>query len=275
MLRLAWRVFKWLFLAGVLLGIVAAFVGLGLAMHVVEGLGKDLPAVGEGTYRPALATKVVDRNGVLLTTLHEEEIRNRIVPVSEIPRLTKLSFVAVEDERFYQHYGIDPRGILRAAWKNFRAGGVVEGGSTITQQLAKNRFLKPERTVKRKLQEMILATRLERSYSKDEILGQYLNEIFFGKGMYGISSAAQFYFGKKTADLSLAESAVLASLPKAPNRFTPAAHSKACQDRQKLVLTKMWEQGYVTREEALAAMAEPLKFTNEREKQEHVSEKAQ
>jgi penicillin-binding protein 1A len=275
MLRLAWKVTRWLFLVGVLVAIVGTFVGLGVGIRVVEQLSQDLPPITDGTYRPALTTRVTDRNGILLASLHEEEIRARLVPIAEIPRLTRLAFVAIEDERFYDHYGVDPKAILRAAWTNFRAGRKVQGGSTITCQLAKNRFLKPDRTYKRKLQEAILAVRLERAYSKDEILGQYLNEVCFGKGMYGISSAAQFYFGKKVQDLTLAEAAILAGLLKAPNRFNPTTKTQAYRERQKIVLTKLFEQGYVTKEEAMKAMAEPIAFTNERQKLEHSSEKAQ
>ncbi|MBI3890048.1 MAG: transglycosylase domain-containing protein, partial [Candidatus Wallbacteria bacterium] len=261
-----WRVIRAVLIGVFVVAIAGGGIGVYMGVRLVNELSKDLPPVGEGVYRPKLTTRVVDRNGQLLAELHEEEIRSRIVPISEVPRLTRLAFIAVEDERFYDHYGIDPKAILRAALKNFRAGSVVEGGSTITQQLAKNRFLKPERTFKRKVQEMILAVRLERSCSKEEILGQYLNEIFFGKGMYGIGSAASFYFGKRVQDLTLAESAILASLPKAPNRFTPGNNNQAWKDRQKIVLTKLFEQGYVTREESAKAMSEQVRFANEVQK---------
>ncbi len=275
MLKFVWKVVRFLFLWGVLFTIVGGFTGIGVGLYVVKELSKDLPPIKEVTYKPALTSRVMDRNGTVLASLHEEEVRARLVPVSEIPKITRLAFVAVEDERFYDHYGIDPKAILRATLKNLMAGGVVEGGSTITQQLAKNRFLQPEKTLKRKVQEMILAVRLERELSKEEILGQYLNEIFFGKGRYGISSAAMFYFGKAVSDLTLAESAILAGLPKAPNRFSPFNGDDAYRSRQKIVLTKLWEQGYVTKGEAMAALAEPVQLASPNYKKEQKRQKAE
>ncbi|MBI4869296.1 MAG: PBP1A family penicillin-binding protein [Candidatus Wallbacteria bacterium] len=258
-----WRFVRAVLIGVFLVGLVACGAGVVFGIRLFDELSRDLPKVGEDGYRPKLTTRVLDRNGHLLAELHEEEIRSRIVPIAEVPRLTRLAFVAIEDERFYDHYGVDPRAVLRAAVKNFRAGRVVEGGSTITMQLAKNRFLTPERKLRRKLQEAILAVQLERTYSKDEILGQYLNEILFGRGMYGIGSASAFYFGKRVQDLSLAESAILAGLLKAPNRFTPGPKNQAYKERQKIVLAKLFEQGYITREESLKAANEEVRFTNE------------
>ncbi|MBI3892329.1 MAG: PBP1A family penicillin-binding protein [Candidatus Wallbacteria bacterium] len=239
---------------------VLAFVHLLCAIHGKDRLERSLPTQVELARRPSLETRILDRNGYLLTTLRDEQARPELVPLSDIPLLTRLAFVSIEDERFYSHDGVDPRGILRAAWKNARAGHLIEGGSTITQQLVKNRFLTSERSLDRKLKEFLLALKMERLFSKDEILCQYLNEIYFGMGIYGVGAAARTYLGKRVSELTLAESAVLAGMVKAPNRFNPFAPGTAWRDRQRLVLAKMLEQGYISPEQARQATAEQVAF---------------
>lgn len=204
---------------------------------------QTLPGL-KGDIRPAASSQIYDVNGNLITTLHSVE--NRVpVSINKIPKNLQNAFVAAEDARFYQHIGIDPRGILRAVWSNITGGSVSEGGSTITQQLAKNALLSQERTLKRKIQEAFLALQIERQYSKSEILELYLNQIYFGQGAYGVQSAAQVYFGKNVEDLSLAECAMLAGIPKSPNYYSPFNNLKAASERQATVLEQMVKYGYI------------------------------
>ncbi|HWI54967.1 MAG TPA: penicillin-binding protein 1A, partial [Desulfobacteria bacterium] len=187
----------------------------------------------------------------LITTLYKQ---NRVeVPVSQIPVETRNAFVAVEDARFYKHFGLDPLRIIGAAWKDLKAGETVEGGSTITQQTVKNIYLSSEKTIGRKLIEAWLAIQLERKYTKDEILGMYLNQIYFGQGAYGIEVASETYFGKPASRLNLAESAMLAGLPKAPNTYSPFQNWEGAKKRQKIVLNRMVETGYISQGEARKA----------------------
>lgn len=168
--------------------------------------------------------------------------------------------VAIEDRRFWEHSGVDPTGILRAAWANLRAGGTVEGGSTITQQLAKNLYLTHERSWSRKLEELVLAIWLEARLSKEQILTLYLNRVYLGAGAYGVEAASQRYFGKPAAELSLAESAVIAGLLKAPSRYSPASDLDLARERAATVLAVMAGQGVIDEREAVAARARPAKL---------------
>ncbi len=204
----------------------------------------------------ATASKVLDANGQVITTLFRE---NRVqVPIEQIPVITRNSFIAVEDARFYKHYGLSLTSIARAMLKNIRAGKIVEGGSTITQQTAKNLYLSREKTFPRKFKEALLALQLERKYSKEQILEMYLNQIYFGAGAYGIEVAAQTYFGKPARELNLAESAMLAGLPKAPNTYSPFQNWEGAKNRQKIVLNRMAELGMIAQKEAEQAYAERL-----------------
>lgn len=185
--------------------------------------------------------------------------QNRIeVPLSAIPEQLRQAVLAAEDHRFYQHRGIDLRGLLRALARNFLAGRVVEGGSTITQQLARNLYLTHRRTVARKLQEAILALKLERVYSKDEILTMYLNTIYLGQGAYGVEVAAQTYLGKHVSELTQPEAALLAGLPRGPEIYNPVADPEAARARRDEVLQRMVEVGYLTPAAAAGARAEPV-----------------
>ena len=167
-----------------------------------------------------------------------------------MPNDLQNAFVAVEDNRFYDHMGVDPRGIARAIYANLRGRTVTEGGSTITQQLAKNAYLTQDRTLKRKIQEVFLALQLERQYTKQEILELYLNQIYFGQGAYGVQAAAQTYFGKNVEDLDLDECAMLAGIPKSPNYYSPQNNLQAAQERKATVLDQMAKYGYITETEA-------------------------
>ena len=175
----------------------------------------------------------------------------------ELPPHLPKAFIAIEDRRFYDHYGIDPFGIARAAMANVLRRGVSQGGSTITQQLAKNLFLTQERTMKRKLQEALLAIWLERKFSKDEILALYLNRVYFGAGAYGVEQAAQKYFGKSARKVTIAEAALLAGLIKSPSRLAPTRNFDAAQDRSRIVLAAMREQGFITAANEKFALAHP------------------
>lgn len=194
--------------------------------------------------RPPASSQILDAHGKLIATTRSVE--NRLpVPLSKIPKNLQDSFIAAEDARFYQHIGVDPRGILRAVWANITNRGVSEGGSTITQQLAKNALLTQEQTLKRKIQEAVLALQIERQYSKSEILELYLNQIYFGQGAYGVQAAAQVYFGKNVEDLNLAECAMLAGIPKSPNYYSPATNFKAAKERQNTVLEQLVKYNYI------------------------------
>lgn len=211
--------------------------------------------------RPAASSQIYDVNGKLINTIHSVE--NRVpVSINKIPKNLQNAFVAAEDARFYQHIGIDPRGILRAVWSNITDRGVSEGGSTITQQLAKNALLSQERTLKRKIQEAILALQIERQYSKSEILELYLNQIYFGQGAYGVQSAAIVYFGKNVEDLTLPECAMLAGIPKSPNYYSPFNNLKAATERQATVLDQMVKYNFIDSATGIQAANTKLKLAS-------------
>src|SRR5207244_2634783 len=189
-------------------------------------LPRSLPAVSAlETFQPVQGSKIYDDNDELITELHVE--RRIFVPLAQIPKSLRDAIIATEDRRFYSHWGIDPIGIARAVVQNYRRGRVVEGGSTITQQLTKVLFLTPDKSLERKLKEALLAIELERRYSKDRILEMYLNQIYFGHGAYGVEAAARTYFGKSVSELSVRESALLAGLPRAPTSYSPFDHANA------------------------------------------------
>ena len=186
------------------------------------------------------------------------------VRLAELPPYLPKAFVAIEDRRFYEHFGIDPIGIARAVVRDVSGGGGMQGGSTLTQQLAKNLFLTQERTLSRKIQEAILALWLERKYSKDQILELYLNRVYFGSGAYGVEAAAQKYFGKNARNVSLSEAAVLAGLMKSPTRLAPNHNLKGAVERAAQVITAMAEQGHITEAMAKAALSNPAQVVREK-----------
>lgn len=205
---------------------------------------------------PDAASQFYDNKGnVIYTTLSVE----RRVPVTfdKIPKHVQQAFIAIEDNRFYEHSGIDYRGTARALVSTL-SGQEVQGGSTITQQLAKNAFLTQERTIIRKIKEAFIAKELEHKYTKDEILTMYLNQIYFGQGAYGIESASMYYFGKHVQDLSIAEAATLAAIPKSPNYFNPFENPQASKERKELVIDQMYKYGMIDQATANAAKAQKL-----------------
>lgn len=246
--------------------------GFGAALALLLALGgylwfsTELPTPERLRERAALGnTRILDRNGRLLYALPDPlSGRQRPAPLTEIPLTLRQATIAVEDASFYANPGVDLRGILRAARDNLRSGAIVSGGSTITQQLARNVLLDPElaqqRTFERKLRETVLALKLTATYSKDEILALYLNQIYYGGMSYGVEAAARHYFGKPVRDLDLAEAALLAGLPQAPSRYDPFADPEAAQVRQAQVLAAMVRAGFITPAEAATARAEPLQF---------------
>ena len=193
----------------------------------------NLPDVSN--VRPSASSQIYDVHGNLITTVHSSE--NRLpIPLKDVPKDLQNAFVATEDSRFYTHHGIDPIGILRAVWVNIVHSGVSEGGSTITQQLARNAFLSQDRTFKRKISEALLALKIEQHYTKDEILEMYMNQIYFGQGAYGVQSASHVYFGKDASQLTLAQAALIAGLPQSPNYYSPFNDLEASKKRQSVVL---------------------------------------
>jgi len=200
------------------------------------------------TYQPDITTRIYDKNGVIISELFTE--KREIVPFEKIPKNLVNAFVAIEDNEFYDHWGINPKGIVRAFFVNIFAGGVKQGGSTITQQLAKILLTSRERSLYRKVKEAFIALMIEAKYSKDEILNLYLNQIFLGHGAYGVESAAKIYFQKNVSNLNLAECALLATLPSAPNMLSPIRHPKTSISRHKIILGKMVEMGYISVDEA-------------------------
>ncbi len=242
----------------IFLGLLACLgIGAGAAGMVIYSL-KDMPAFDPARLEGSLATSLYDKNG---KPFAEIGTQNRVpVKLSAIPIEVQNAFLAAEDVRFYDHIGVDPRAIMRAFYTNLRGGGIEEGGSTITQQLAKNSFLTQERTYKRKIQEAILALQIERHYRKQEILELYLNQNYYGEGAYGIQAASRTYFGKDTSELNATEGALLAALAQAPSLYSPFRDPQAAVSHRNAVLDKMARYGFLKPEEALKAKNEPIKL---------------
>ncbi|MBF0545706.1 MAG: penicillin-binding protein 1A [Candidatus Riflebacteria bacterium] len=260
------RVIGWLwffFKLSFAITIISLIVIIGALVGVVKGFSEQIPIITDKSYRPNLTTQLFDAKGRLLAKLHAEENRTRILASSEICNSMKQAVVAIEDERFYQHYGIDLEGILRAVIKNIQAGKVVQGASTLTQQLVKNAFLNSEKSLKRKAIEAMLAFQLERKYSKEEILTLYLNEIYFGHGNYGIDAASHYYFNKEAKDLTLIECATLAGIPKSPVFYSPYKYPENNKNRRELVLSKMVELGFISPAEYQEAIKQTVKLSRE------------
>ncbi len=223
------------------------------------GFGGCPTAADIRRFRPAEGSRVLDRSGHLLGRL--TYVRRVNVPLSEVPLVVRRAFIATEDRRFYYHHGIDWRGVARAAVHNIRAGGVREGFSTITMQVARNGFtalLPPRRTLRRKLIEIRLARLIEQNLTKDQILEIYLNVIYLGNGTYGVEAASRDLFGKSVSNLTLEEGAMLAALPKGPSSYTPRHDPVRARRRRNLVLSLMAEEGYITPGRARTAAAKPL-----------------
>jgi len=242
-----------------LLALVLMIIGGGiLAYRAYRAFASDLPPRLDAVtdYRPLRASQVFSADGEMIGQFYVE--KRVLLPVEEIPLTLRRAFVAAEDARFYAHGGVDYLGILRAAWANLRAGHVVQGGSTITQQVAKLLIVGKERSLARKAREAMLAHRIEGLLGKDQILGIYLNHVYLGHGAYGVAAAASAYFGKEVKDLSVAEAALLAGLPKAPGRATPYRDFTRAQARQHYVIDQMHHLGFITAAEADTARREAL-----------------
>lgn len=217
--------------------------------------------------RPAVSSQVFDSHGRLITTLHSDQ--NRLpIDINKVPQNLQNAFIAAEDNRFYEHIGIDPIGIFRAIFANLTNRGIAQGGSTITQQLAKNAFLSQEQTLKRKIQEAMLALEIEHKYSKKEILEMYMNQIYFGQGAYGIQTAAKTYFNKDVNELTLTQCAMLAGLPKSPNYYSPFNNLNEAKKRKNVVLDQMVKYGYISAAEAEDAKNQDLGLSKSHQSKE-------
>lgn len=240
--------------------IIICLLSLGImGVSILYGFSSFFaPPNMDETLIPDAASQFYDINGnAIYTTLSEE--RRIPVTINDIPKHVQQAFIAIEDNRFYEHGGIDYRGTARALVSTL-SGSEVQGGSTITQQLAKNAFLTQERSIIRKIKEAFIAKELEHKYTKDEILTMYLNQIYFGQGAYGIESASMYYFGKHVKQLDVAEAATLAAIPKSPNYFNPFENPQESKKRQELVIDQMVKYGLISAEDGAAAKAEKLSF---------------
>lgn len=232
---------------------------VGVACGALYAFSRNLPSLETTSANPtAVNTTIYDRHGKRIATLYGAENRT-LVTSKQIPEVVKQATIAIEDRRFYEHHGVDMQSIARAVVKNFRAGSVVQGGSTITAQYVKNAYIGPERTYSRKIREAVLSWQLEDKWSKDKILTSYLNTIFYGANAYGIEAAAQTYFHKRATKLTLPEAALLAGLPKAPSQFNPIIEPKKARARRDLVLQAMADQGYITQSQARVAKKKPVR----------------
>ena len=228
-----------------------------LGAITLRGLLLGLPDIQSlQEYTPSLSTRVFDSRGELVTEFSIE--RRALLTLDKIPVDLQSAVIAVEDDQFFKHWGISPRGILRSALVNLIRGHVVQGASTITQQLAKQIFLKPERKLVRKLREVLLAIQIERNFSKTEILQMYLNQVYFGEGAYGVQAAAHIYFGKEVPQLTLADCAMLAGLIRAPRGYSPFAHPDRARRRRAVVLARMLEEKLITQKEKDQASLQPV-----------------
>ncbi len=247
----------------VLLGLfIAAILAAALGGVIAyQYYASDLPRLDSlADYRPNLHSVVYDAKGRVMGEFRYENQRRFLVPISKAPQLMIDAFVAVEDEHFFEHKGVDYMGIARATLENLRAGEIKQGASTITQQVCRSLLLSSEKTLERKIKEAILAQRIESRFSKEEILYLYLNDIYFGHGAYGIEAAAQSYLGKSVGDLSLGEIALLVGLPQAPSRYNPYANPEAALERRRHVLKRLVDVGKIDKSTAKLAAEEELKL---------------
>jgi len=217
----------------------------------------DIPSIDKlDEYTPSLTTYIYDINGEIISEYSIE--KRTLLPLDKIPIDLQNALIAMEDKNFFKHWGISPQGILRALIRDLMHKKVAQGGSTITQQLSKLIFLKPERTISRKIKEIFLSLQIERNFSKQEILQMYFNQIYLGAGVYGVQSASRIYFGKDVTQLNLAECALLVGIIPAPERFSPFNNPELAELRRKLVLKRMYEENFITKSEMEMALKEPL-----------------
>ncbi|PLR77542.1 penicillin-binding protein [Bacillus sp. V3-13] len=239
-----------------ILAMAVTLLGILIFFYVFSS-GADISTLEAGL---AQSTVIYDQNGEVASKISAN--KNEGVPITKIPDHLKNAVIAIEDQRFYSHNGIDLIGIARAFFRNITAGGIVEGGSTITQQLTKNALLSPEKTYKRKIEELFLARKIEEEYSKDEILEMYFNQIYFGEGAWGIKSAAAKYFGKEPEALTASESAMLAGIIKAPSAWNPYQDFEKAVERRNTVLALMKENKFITNEQYETALSEEVELND-------------
>ena len=250
-------------LVTILCCLLLAVIGSSILYYI---LLKELPSIAAlKDYRPSIATRVYADNNELIDEFFLED--RKVIKLADVPKIVIQAFVAAEDARFYQHRGFDLQGITRAFYKNIEAGRIVHGGSTITQQVAKSLYLSSERKYMRKIKEAILAYKIDKYLTKDEIMSLYLNHIYLGHGTYGIEAASHGYFGKSAKYLTLPEAALLAGLPKAPSSYSPFINFDKARQRQTYVLDRMVEDEYITQEEKSLALAIPVKLKSTRPKE--------
>jgi penicillin-binding protein 1A len=254
-----------MFLSGlVLAALLAGAICLGIALALAY---RNLPDLGSLTdYRPKLPLRVFSSDGQLLSEFGDE--RRQFVPIADIPKVMKDAVLAIEDSRFYEHGGVDYKGVLRAAVENLRDMH-SQGASTITMQVARNFYLSTEKTLTRKLYEVLLALNIERQLNKAQILEVYMNQIFLGQRAHGFAAASEIYFGKPLKDISIAEAAMLAGLPKAPSAYNPIANPKRAALRQQYIIDRMLENGFITADQRDQAKAEVLKLRTPSDVQVH------
>jgi penicillin-binding protein 1A len=244
--------------------IVLAFLALGVAgavigLAILAKFSADLPQmISLSDYKPLLVSEVFDRNGKKFGEFFRE--KRILTPYDKIPKTVVHAFVAAEDDTFFQHTGINYVAIARAFFANLKSGRKSQGGSTITQQVARSLLLSSEKTYGRKIREILLAQKMEKALKKEEILYLYLNQIYLGQGAYGVGAAAQIYFRKDVKDLTVPEAANLAGLPQAPSRYSPISNPIAAKDRQRYVIHRMAEVGFISKKDAEKYVNEPVKL---------------
>src|SRR5438270_6417115 len=242
-----------------LIGVSLVLVAMGVGALTVVLLWPNLPSLDVLTdYRPKIPLRIYSAEGELIGEFGEE--KRAVVKIKDVPQVMKAAILAAEDDRFYQHGGIDYSGVVRAAVANLQ--GRREGASTITMQVARTFFLSREKTIARKVSEMLLSLKIEANLTKDQILELYINQIYLGQRAYGFASAANVYYGKNLADLTPAESAMLAGLPQAPSRQNPFVNPKRAQERQQYVLRRMHEVGWLADDAYKKAVAEPMRLAS-------------
>ena len=241
-----------LFIVGVI-AVFAIIIKYRLELPNLQSMVED--------YKPQMATIIYDKNNNVVDTLSVEA--REVVKLEDVSPYVKDAFLAIEDKQFYSHHGLNFKGIARAVITTFLKGRATQGGSSITQQLAKNAFLTPEKTFSRKVKEAILTYQIERTYTKDEILERYLNEIYYGSGSYGIKNAAEQYFRKDVKDLNVAEAALLAGIPNRPTKYDPNRNLENALHRQKIILKEMYTDGRITKEQYDEALAYKFELENE------------
>ena len=253
--------FRWIAFPVALIAGLAA-IGVTLAVFVLLIAYPNMPSIDAVTdYRPKIPLRVYTADGALIGEFGEE--RRSVVAIQDVPKTLKDAVLAAEDERFYQHQGVDYVGVMRAAYSNLVSGGRRQGASTITMQVARNFFLSSEKTVTRKLYEALLAYKIESELTKEQILELYVNQIYLGQRAYGFAAASQIYFGKPLGKLSVAEAAMLAGLPKAPSAYNPVANPKRAKQRQQYVLRRMRELETITEAQYEEAMNAPITVRRE------------